>query len=65
MSYHSEEVWESFEALWQRVQTISRRMGELEIKIRVLEQSGAGGDEERSMPQTYYSEEIPSEGQSA
>ncbi|HXG65477.1 MAG TPA: hypothetical protein VNO70_10230 [Blastocatellia bacterium] len=62
MSYHSEEVWESFEALWQRVQTISRRMGELEMKIRVLEQSGAGSDEDRSVSQIHYSEEIPSAG---
>ena len=37
MSCHSEEVWESFDALWRRVQELSRQVRELEARLRAVE----------------------------
>jgi len=33
MSSHSEEIWDSFEALWHQMQALSRRVRELEARI--------------------------------
>jgi hypothetical protein len=37
MPFHSEEVWESFDALWRRVGQLNRRVRELEDRLVVLE----------------------------
>jgi len=37
MSCHSEEMWESFDALWRRVQELSRQVRELEARLGVVE----------------------------
>ena len=36
MSCHSEEVWESFGALWRRVQELSRQVRELEARLSAV-----------------------------
>ena len=46
MSSHSEEMWESFDALWQQLSTLSRRVRELEARLGALEQVGAGAFED-------------------
>lgn len=33
MSYHSEEIWDSFDALWRQMQALSRRVRELEARL--------------------------------
>lgn len=40
MSSHSEEMWDSFDALWQQLSTLSRRVRELEARLGALEQIG-------------------------
>ena len=37
MSCHSEEVWESFDALWRRCEQLSRQVRELEARLGVVE----------------------------
>src|SRR5438105_9217221 len=37
MSCHSEEMWESFDALWRRVQELSRQVRELEARLGAVE----------------------------
>jgi hypothetical protein len=37
MSSHSEEIWESYDALWRQVQILGRRIGELEAKLGAAE----------------------------
>ena len=33
MSSHSEEIWDSFDALWRQMQALSRRVRELEARL--------------------------------
>ena len=33
MSYHSEEIWDSFDALWRQIEALSRRVRELEARV--------------------------------
>jgi hypothetical protein len=37
MSSHSDEIWESFDALWRRVEQLSRDVRELETKLAAIE----------------------------
>jgi hypothetical protein len=37
MSCHSEEVWESFDALWRRCEQLSRQVRELEARLGAVE----------------------------
>ncbi|HEX8185148.1 MAG TPA: hypothetical protein VF747_10365 [Blastocatellia bacterium] len=41
MSCHSEEIWESFDALWRRIEQLSREVRELETKLAAIERAGA------------------------
>ena len=40
MSSHSEEIWESFDALWQQVRALGSRVKELEARLGVAEGEG-------------------------
>lgn len=37
MSSHSEEIWESFDALWRRMQQLSGQVRELEARLEAIE----------------------------
>lgn len=37
MSSHSEDIWESYDALWRQVQILGRRISELEAKLGAAE----------------------------
>ena len=37
MSCHSEEVWESFDALWRRCNELGRQVRELEARLGAVE----------------------------
>ena len=37
MSSHSEEIWESFDALWRRISQLSRQVKELEARLGAIE----------------------------
>ncbi|HKY06521.1 MAG TPA: hypothetical protein VJQ56_16605 [Blastocatellia bacterium] len=39
MSYHSEEMWESFDALGRRLQRLTHTVRELEARLEVLERA--------------------------
>lgn len=39
MSSHSEEIWESFDALWRRISQLSRQVKELEARLGAFEMS--------------------------
>jgi hypothetical protein len=65
MSSHSEEIWESYDALWRQVRILSRRIGELEARLgaaedREMKQGGVGFkprrevDEESNKPDFVY-----------
>ena len=41
MSSHSEEIWESFDALWRRIGQLSRQVKELEARLGAVEISEA------------------------
>ncbi len=38
---HSEEVWESFDALWRRIKMLARQVSELESRLEAVEQADA------------------------
>ena len=40
MSYHSEEIWESFDALWRQIRVLNGRVKELEARLDVAEGRG-------------------------
>jgi hypothetical protein len=40
MSSHSEEIWESFDALWRQVRLLAVRVKELEARLDVAEGQG-------------------------
>lgn len=47
MSSHSEEIWESFDAVWSRMQQLSQQVKELEARLLAVEDVEAhsvGGD---------------------
>ena len=41
MSSHSEEIWESFDALWRRIGQLSRQVKELEARLGAIETAEA------------------------
>ena len=41
MSSHSEEIWESFDALWRRIGQLSRQVKELEARLGAVETAEA------------------------
>jgi len=41
MSSHSEEIWESFDALWRRIGQLSRQVKELEARLGAVENAEA------------------------
>ena len=41
MSSHSEEIWESFDALWRRISQLSRQVKELEARLATVETNEA------------------------
>jgi hypothetical protein len=45
MSYPSEEVWESFTALYDQLRALNRRVRELEARLGALEQAEGGPPE--------------------
>ncbi len=58
MSFHSDEVWESFDALWQRVQVLNRQVRELEARLLVLEASRASRPEDDFQPIVITSDDV-------
>ncbi|HVF92176.1 MAG TPA: hypothetical protein VNH22_19075 [Blastocatellia bacterium] len=44
MSAHSDEIWESFDALARHVQRLANRVSEMEAKLRTLEEAGPEGE---------------------
>jgi hypothetical protein len=40
MSSHSEEIWESFDALWRRIKQLSSQVRELEARLEAIEVAG-------------------------
>lgn len=40
MSAHSDEIWESFDALWRRMERLASRVSEMEARMRLLEEGG-------------------------
>ncbi len=44
MSVHSDEIWESFDALNRHVQRLVNRMSEMEARLRVLEEADSESD---------------------
>lgn len=38
MSAHSEEIWESFDALRRRMERLANRVSEMEARMRLLEE---------------------------
>ena len=56
MSSHSDEIWESFDALWRRVEQLSRHVTELETKLAAIE-----GVETRSIERAFKAEANVSE----
>jgi hypothetical protein len=40
MSAHSDETWESYDALWRHVQRLANRVSEMEARLRLLEEAG-------------------------
>jgi hypothetical protein len=47
MSSHSEEIWESFDALWRRMGQLSHQVRKLEARLSAVEDAGthsADGD---------------------
>jgi hypothetical protein len=44
MSSHSEEIWESFDALWRQVRVLNSRVRELEARLGVAEGQGMKAD---------------------
>lgn len=40
MSCHSDEIWESFDALWRRCEELSRQVRELEARLGAVESAG-------------------------
>jgi hypothetical protein len=40
MSYHSEEIWESFDALWRQIRVLNSRVRELEARLGVADDQG-------------------------
>jgi prefoldin subunit 5 len=41
MSSHSEEIWESFDALWRRIEQLSGQVRELEARLAAVEDAEA------------------------
>jgi hypothetical protein len=41
MSSHSEEIWESFDALWRRMKQLSCQVKELEARLGAIEATEA------------------------
>jgi hypothetical protein len=37
MSSHSEEIWESFDAMWRQIKLLSRQVKDLEARLAALE----------------------------
>jgi hypothetical protein len=63
MSSHSEEIWESFDALWRRMQQLSRQVRELEARLEAIEvaevrQPAEFEPEKISRPISLYEGEI-------
>ena len=48
MSYHSEEIWESFDALWRQIRVLNSRVRELEARL------GVGEGQEMKQPRAGY-----------
>ncbi len=46
MSYHSEELWESFDALGRRLQRLTHTVRELEARLEALERAEMGSDDQ-------------------
>jgi predicted transcriptional regulator len=56
MSSHSEEIWESFDALWRRVQQLSREVSALEARLGAIETEGAPSTAREFQPEVAASE---------
>ena len=67
MSSHSEEMWESFDALWRRMQQLSRHVRELEARVTAVEDAEAHSIGEDFKAEAKVSEKlsgaIPFEGE--
>jgi hypothetical protein len=44
MSAHSDEIWESFDALRRRMERLANRVSEMEARMRLLEEGGPEGE---------------------
>lgn len=58
MSSHSEEMWESFDALWRRIQQLSRRICELEVRLAAVEDAEAHSSGGSFKAETNVSEKL-------
>ena len=56
MSSHSDEIWESFDALWRRIEQLSRNVRELETKLAALGAAEANVPEKLSGIISYEGE---------
>jgi hypothetical protein len=67
MSFHSEEIWESFDALWRRTEQLSRRVKELEARLTAIDDAGANSADDDFKADANISEKlngaIPYEGE--
>ena len=58
MSFHSEDVWDSFDALWRRIKDLSCQVKDLEARLMLLETSQASEPERDYKKAVTASEEI-------
>ncbi|HVG19377.1 MAG TPA: hypothetical protein VNI02_10000 [Blastocatellia bacterium] len=58
MSSHSEEIWESFDALWSRMQQLNRRVTELEARLEAVEDAGPQSADRDFKAETNVSEKL-------
>ena len=56
MSSPSDEIWESFDALWRRIEQLSRNVRELETKLAALGAAEANVSENLSGIISYEGE---------
>ena len=62
MSSHSEEIWESFDALWRRVQQLGRDVSALEARLGAIETADAQSTGREMQSRVVASETVGSAG---
>ena len=62
MASHSEEIWESFDALWRRVQQLSRDVSALEARLGAIETARSHATIQEMQSSVVASETVGSAG---